>query len=136
MADFTALRVAVRTAEATLSQALYQNAATPNQTLLVNAQQNLRTARSTLNAALAASLPAGADAAADLRGDLPIALFPVRIETRFVRSISVTRTVGPNRATTATLGTAEAPPRPAGGQHEDGIDCSSRRDFADPRLPR
>jgi len=87
MADLTALRAAVQTAESALAQALYQNTTAPgasSQTALTNARQNLRAARSAVNAALAAALPAGADAAASLSGNLPIALFPVRIETRFV----------------------------------------------------
>ncbi len=106
MADFTALRATVRAAESTLAQALYQKVSVPgmaNQTAFSNAQQSLRAARSALNAALAAALPAGADAASNLRGDLPIALFPVRIETRFVRSAPTVRAgLGVRRATGAT----------------------------------
>ncbi len=73
-----------------------------NQTAFSNAQQSLRAARSALMP-LAAALPAGADAASNLRGDLPIALFPVRIKSRFVRSAPTVRAgLGVRRATGAT----------------------------------
>jgi hypothetical protein len=112
VADFTALRAAVRTAESALSQALYQANAAPgasNQTAFANAQQNLRAARAALNAALAASLPAGADVASNLRGDLPVALFPVRVETRFVRSFTAAQTAGLKQAATATFAAPGSP---------------------------
>jgi hypothetical protein len=104
MADFTALRAAVQTAENAVTQALYQNVAAPgtsNQTGFANAQQALRAARSALNAALAASLAAGADTAVNLGGDLPIALFPVRIETRFVQSAPAVGIAGVAKIATA-----------------------------------
>ena len=106
MADFTALRAAVQTAESALSQVLYQAAIAPgasNQTAFASAQQNLRAARAALNTALAASLPSGTDAASNLRGDLPVALFPVRVETRFVRSFTDAQTAGLKQAGTAKL---------------------------------
>jgi hypothetical protein len=89
MADLAALRTSVHSSDAALAHALYQNIVAPNATTaatLANARQTARTNRNALNAALAAALPAGADPATGLRGDLPIVLFPLRLETRFLRT--------------------------------------------------
>jgi hypothetical protein len=89
MADLAALRTAVRSADAALAQTLYQNTMAPSTTTaaaLANARQAARASRNALNAALAAALPAGADPAAGLPWDLPIVMFPLRLETRFLRA--------------------------------------------------
>src|SRR5690348_14422170 len=108
MPDFTALRAKLDTAEDELTHALYQKVVVPGaatQAAFVKAQQDVRAAKSMLSAAVAASLTAGADSAASLRGDLPIALFPVRVETHFVRSTPVVRGTG---GVTTTIGSARA----------------------------
>src|SRR5690348_9859285 len=89
MADFMALRASLRAAEASMTHALYQRglaANPPKQTAVAKTQQAVRLSKSTLNAALAASVQPGTDTAGNLQGDVPVALFPMRLETRFVRS--------------------------------------------------
>ena len=107
MADFTSQRQAVRTADAALAQALYQKTVAPNaanQAALTSAQQTARANRDALNTALAASIWASADTAANLQGNLPIALFPVRLETRYVRAATAAGPVGvPSTGPAGTL---------------------------------
>lgn len=116
MPDLAALRTAVRSADAAVARALYQNIAAPNATTavtLANARQAARASRTALNAALAAAFPTGADPAAALRGDLPIVLFPLRLETRFLRAAPASS--GSGRATPVAA-TGEAPLGGASGQ--------------------
>jgi len=107
MADFTSQRQAVRTADAALAQALYQKTVAPsaaNQAALTSAQQTARANRDALNTALAASISASADSASNLQGNLPIALFPVRLETRYVRATTAAGPVGvPSAGPSGTL---------------------------------
>jgi hypothetical protein len=108
MADLNALRASLRAAQAAVAQALYQqslNASSANTTALAQAQKAARTAQSALNAALAASLTPGLDVATRLQGNLPIALFPVRLETRFVRGAFPVSVVGGARVPAAPVAT-------------------------------
>jgi hypothetical protein len=92
MADLTQLRSALRTADAAVAQALYQRSRTASaatQAALTIAQQAARTSKTALNTALAAFVQPGIDSAASLQGNLPIVLFPLRLETRFARARGV-----------------------------------------------
>jgi hypothetical protein len=109
MADLNALRASLRAAQAAVSQALYQqssNANPGNGTALAQAQKAVRSAQSALNDGLAAWLTPGLDVATRLQGNLPIALFPARLETRFVRGAPPIPVVGGRR-----LAAAPAAPR-------------------------
>ena len=107
MADFSAQRRAVVAADAVLAQALYKATVAPsagNQTALGNAQQAAGASRDALNKALTAALATAGDAASSLNGGMPIALFPVRLETRYARAAAPTgTTLGP----TANAGTLQ-----------------------------
>jgi hypothetical protein len=130
MVDFTELRASLRATDAAVVQAFYQQSLAPNpatQAALAKAQQTARASKTALNTALAASIRPGFDSAASLQGNLPIVLFPVRLETRFVRSGGVVsgggrvatggivRSAAPTVAPTGlpTTGVVAAPPAAA-----------------------
>jgi hypothetical protein len=110
MVDFTQLRASLRATDAAVAHALYQRSLTPNaatQAALATAQQTARASKTALNTALAAFIQPGIDSAASLQGNLPIVLFPVRLETRFVRSGGVVS--GGGRVATGSIVRSAAP---------------------------
>ena len=112
MADLSALRASLQAAEDALTQALYQrslSAGTATQAALAQAQQAARASKNALNAALAASIKPGTDSAATLQGNLPVALFPVRLETRFARGGSIIAGGPRVSATAASLARSASP---------------------------
>jgi hypothetical protein len=84
MVDFSSLRAALDHARAQVASALYAQAR-GRAADVTGARKQEAAAKQALNQAIAAHVQATPDAAQVLRGDLPIALMPVRLETRFVR---------------------------------------------------